>query len=226
MDLTFITGIGAVVSAVLIFCGSMWLLLSMVTGARLAYFVTASITLAFLLIMGVAWSINPLGPVGALPEWIPVGIGQDAGQVEGSAGYPGGPWEEPPEDDPVEAARASELESAASDYLQRQIDRGEISAYAAAADVTTVEDSTRLRTEDGTELGALALEADPAKVEAGAVKDKGEVIVVMRYDPKNPLGPSRMMTAGTFLLLVGHLFGLSRAEKKARAAAEPSEGSA
>jgi hypothetical protein len=38
----------------------------------------------------------------------------------------------------------------------------------------------------------------------------------MSYDPGNPSRPARTITAGTFLVLVGHLVGLSRAEKRAR----------
>jgi hypothetical protein len=78
MDLLFIEGVAAVASAVIVFCGSVFLLLAMVVGGRLAYFVTATITLAFLLMMGVVWSINPLGPVGSLPEWRPFQIGAEA----------------------------------------------------------------------------------------------------------------------------------------------------
>ena len=58
MDLTFVEGVAAVVSGVIVFCGSVWLLLSMVMGPRLAYFISASLTLGFLLIMGVvAWVV-------------------------------------------------------------------------------------------------------------------------------------------------------------------------
>ena len=54
MDVIFTVGVGAVLSGIIVFVGSVWLLLSMVLGPRLAYFVAASITLAFLLIMSVA----------------------------------------------------------------------------------------------------------------------------------------------------------------------------
>ena len=44
----------------------------------------------------------------------------------------------------------------------------------------------------------------------------GVAHVVMKYDPGDPLGQARMITAGTFLLFVLHLFGLSRAERKTK----------
>ncbi len=53
MDLTFVEGIAAAVSGIIIFCGSVWLLLTMIMGARLAYFVSASLFLGFILIKGV-----------------------------------------------------------------------------------------------------------------------------------------------------------------------------
>ena len=46
MSVEFITGMSAFVSAVIIFIGSAFLLLMLVMGARLAYWVTASVTLA------------------------------------------------------------------------------------------------------------------------------------------------------------------------------------
>ena len=97
MDVPFISGMAAFVSSILIFCGSAFLLMMLVMGARLAYFVTASITLAFVLILGIVWSINPLGPVGQLPNWEPIGLGQDASAIEfgPASAYPDDPWRVP-----------------------------------------------------------------------------------------------------------------------------------
>src|SRR5918992_3475194 len=98
----------AFVSAMIVFVGSVFLLLALIMGARLAYFITASITLGFTLIMGVVWSINPLGPVGQLPEWDPESIAADASELEGpgASEYPEGPWRAPNEDDDAELAKA------------------------------------------------------------------------------------------------------------------------
>src|SRR5919106_4760961 len=110
MDAIFVEGMGATISALLVFCGSVWLLLAMVLGVRLAYLVTASITLCFILIMGVVWSINPLGPVGQLPEWDQVSLALDQGELEGPSvsSYPEGPWRSPNPDDEAEQALASD----------------------------------------------------------------------------------------------------------------------
>lgn len=211
LDATFVQGSAAFISAILIFVGSVWLLLAMVLGGRLAYFVTASVTLAFTLIMGVVWSINPLGPVGQMPAWNPVAIGESPDAVEfGAIGsYPDSPWFAADEEDDAETAKAAELEGDAADYLEAAITDGKIDSFEEAGDAQPAEDGTRLLEQDGTEYGAVTFEA----IEGA---EGGPAVAVLEYDPGNPLGPARMITAGTGLLLVLHLFGLSRAERRAK----------
>lgn len=223
---TFVTGMGAVVSAVLVFCGGVWLVLAMVTGGRLAYFITATITLGFLLIMGIVWSlpaVNPLGPVGTLPTFDPVSLAE-AGDVDFAAAesYPEGPWQVPDDEDEGEQAKASELESAALDFVETALAEGQIDTFETIEDAAVVIDSGRLLAQEGEEYGAVLvgpvqtgdqqLEVDPSIPET--------VLVVMQYDPGNPLGPARMITMGTFVLFVLHLGGLSMVEKRARRMAQ------
>src|SRR5687767_15302288 len=120
MDLVFIEGVAAVVCSFILFVGSAWLLLTLIMGGRLAYFVTASVTLGFIFIMTLVWSYgDPLGPVGQMPEWNKVDIGESASSLEfGPASeYPEDPWEAPAKDDQDALTKAAELESAAIDYL-------------------------------------------------------------------------------------------------------------
>jgi hypothetical protein len=227
VDETFVTGVGAVAAAILVFCGSIWLLLMFVLGPRLAYFVTASVTLGFVLIMGLVWSQVELGPVGKLPDWLPAAIGQEAADVDFTAAdeYPEGPWQPIDEDNEAEVGKASELESSASNYLEDAINDGEISIFSTVSDATVKEDSTRLLDRGGDEYGALVLEPVPLTEEeeaAGVEPIEGEVLVVMKYDPGNPLGKARTITAGVFVLFVLHLFGLSRVEKRSRSIPETS----
>ncbi|MDP9067518.1 MAG: hypothetical protein M3N53_04085 [Actinomycetota bacterium] len=215
MDIPFISGMAAFVSSIIIFCGSAFLLLMLVMGARLAYFVTASITLAFTLIMGIVWSINPLGPVGQLPEWDPVGIGTDPSQVEfnQATSYPESPWHPPDTEDDVEVARIAELASAAQDYVTTASAEEGVEGLPQIIESANVVDdeATLLLEQDGIEYGATTLEV------VGADADQTyEVLVVMQYDPGNPLGQARMITLGTLVLFVLHLVGLSRSEKRAR----------
>lgn len=212
MDTAFVTGMAAFVSSIIIFVGSAFLLLMLIVGARLAYWITASTTLCFVLIMGVAWSINPLGPVGQLPEWDPVAIGEDPGQLEFEPAreYPEGSWREPNPDDATDLARAAELEGDASDLFLAAVEEGDLD-FEVTDTITIAEDSTKLITQGDTEYGATTFEVVNA-----ADEDVGEVTAVLKYDPGNPLGKARSITAGTFFLLVIHLFGLSRAERKVK----------
>ncbi|HEY8202552.1 MAG TPA: biotin/lipoyl-containing protein [Actinomycetota bacterium] len=97
-----VKGIIAVVIAVTIFIGSVWLLLSLVLGARLGYFVTASLTFGIICILSVIWFGSKLGPKGVETTWIAIGAGPNLQKVEGYknaydlSGYPdGGGWEVP-----------------------------------------------------------------------------------------------------------------------------------
>ena len=233
MDSTFLTGSAAFISAVIVFCGSVFLLMAFVMGARLAYWVTASVTLAFVLIMGGVWSYGtPLGPVGQLPAWSPVDLGADQAQLDfGPAGdYPEGDWFVPDPEDSAQATQASELESASSDYLETEIAEGGEAkeSFATIDEAILEEESGRLIEVDGETYGAVTYvqiePPDPSDETADPLEGSGDpIVVVMSYDPGNPSRPARMITAGTFLLLVGHLIGLSRAERRAKRDRERAE---
>lgn len=208
--MTQVIGFAATFSAIIIFCGSVWLLLALVLGGRLAYYVTASVTLGFLLIMSLVWSVGePLGPVGVPPDWSEVAIGEDASKLNFAEAdsYPDAPWVVPDEDDDTQQKQSGELEGAATDYLDAQIKQNK-TAYDAAGDAQVKEDSTRLLEKDGKTYGALVLE--PLKEKTG-----DSLVVVMSYDPGNPNGKARLIALGTFILLALHLFLLSRSEKAA-----------
>lgn len=210
IDQIFVTGSAAFLSSIIVFVGSVFLLMALVMGARLAYMITASVTLGFVLIMGVVWSIGePLGPVGQMPEWHSANVADDASALEfGPASeYPEGGWHVPEESDDT----AGELESAATDAIGTAIDDDELGGYDDPATVAVVADSTRFYEQGDQRYGMVAFE--------GLTGTEGEggpnLFAVMEYDPGNPSGPARMITAGTFILFVGHLIGLSRMEKKA-----------
>ena len=239
MDTAFITGMSAFVSSMLIFVGSAFLLLALIMGPKLAYFVTASVTLAFTLIMGVVWSINPLGPLGQLPEWEPIDAQTDANalEFEDAATYPDEPWLPPNTDDALQATQASELESGATKYLTGQITNGEIEGFPTTAQYAVATDTTRLLTKGEDIYGITTIDVLPPVVQpelgiptkrqqaaadkeedtgAETVEPLGQVSVVAEYDPGDPLGVARQITIGTLILLVLHLFGLSRAESRLR----------
>ena len=77
-------------------------------------------------------------------------------------------------------------------------------------DATVNTDLSRLLQQGAKEFGAVTLE--PLKPGVGE-----PTVAILAYDPGNPLGPARRIAAGTFVLLVLHLFGLSRSERRAHA---------
>jgi len=242
MGVEFITGMSAFVSSMLVFVGSAFLLLALIMGGKLAYYITASITLAFTFIMGVVWSINPLGPLGQLPEWDPIDAQEDAAAVEfdQAAAYPDEPWVTADPEDPIQTTQASELESDATDFVKTQIGEGEIEGFPTTAQYTVADDSTRLLTQGERTYGMTTIDVLPPIVQpelgipskaqrerdreaaeeeatgAEEIEPLGQVSVVAEYDPGNPLGLARQITVGTLILLILHLFGLSRAERRIR----------
>lgn len=164
MDSIFVEGVAATLSAILVFCGSVWLLLALVLGPRLAYFVTASITLGFLLLMGVVWSIGePLGPVGELPSWSAVGAGDAVEETGfGPAGeYPEGNWFEANPDEAAETEAKSGAEGEAPDFLEAAIEDGDVQAFAELDQAAVDTDATRLFDREGVIFAAVRFEPAP-----------------------------------------------------------------
>ena len=249
MDSLFVEGVAATVSAILIFCGSVWLLLALVLGPRLAYFITASVTLGFVLLMGAVWSYgDPLGPVGVLPSWSEVGAAETAADIGfgPAADYPEDPWFEPSADDAEQNEFATAAETEALDALEAAIEAGDVTAFGSVSEAAADGEGTRLLIQDGDVIAAVRFEVlqaeegdtetdapgdqdiapeegdSPAEDDAAAAAEEdapdpdAEAFVILERDPGNPLLMARQITAGTFLLFVLHLFGLSRSEKRAR----------
>ena len=222
MDAVFIEGAAATVAAIIVFCGSVFFLLAMVMGARLAYFITASVTLAFILILGGIWSFSnegsPLGPVGQLPEWEEVSVVEEGGALEGpqADAYPeGGDWRTVDPEDSKELSQAAELGSAALNSIEAGIEDGDFPTNA----VNNVSNSKTVRLQgEGSDLyGAVKVEPPPATEDTPPDEEPAPTIVaLMKYDPGNPLWKARKVTLGTLFLLIVHLFFLSRSEKRAR----------
>lgn len=233
MDSVFVEGLAATIASTIVFCGSVFLLLMFVMGARLAYLVTASVTLAFLFIMGLIWSftnpLTPLGPVGVMPEWEPVSVAEEGQPLEGPAAseYPEGPWEPVAEDDEERAQQSASLGSAGLDAIADGVTEGTFPEVTESNVADT--DSIRFLEQDGALYGAVTLEPPPSDTgatEGGAATEETDqppapvVVGIFEYDPGDPLGLARLILLGTTVLLVLHLVALSMSEKRARRARE------
>lgn len=210
----FIEGLAAVASAIIVFCGSVWLLLMIIMGGKLAYFVTATVTLGVLLIMGLVWSTSELGPVGEQPSWSAVGVGEEISEIDfGPAeSYPDGPWQAVDRDVTDEAELAGELEASAPDELEVAIEDGDVTTVESVGEALVDADATRLLEQGGTQYGAVTF--------IPVTGDEQLAVAILERDAGNTLGPPRQIAVGILILFVLHLVGLSRIEKKARRTTE------
>lgn len=98
-------GILALVTAIVILVGSVWLLLSMVVGARLSYLITASSFFGILILLSVIWVLTAFGPAGPPTTWFAIAVGSDLSEASYQdetydvGSFPGGDWKIPAEKD-------------------------------------------------------------------------------------------------------------------------------
>lgn len=101
MDPVLVRGVLAFVIASAVFFGSIWLLLAMILGARLGYWVMGSTLFGILILLAIIWFGTGLGPKGPDTTWHSAAVGLDLSSVEQAgeaydvSDYPGGSWQEP-----------------------------------------------------------------------------------------------------------------------------------
>lgn len=114
MDPTFIKGLAAVATAVVVLMGSVWLLLSLILGARMGYFVTAVSFFGIMVLMSGIWIITALGPKGPETTWHPIAVGPLLSSIDSQYGdfdvadYPDGNWQLPSEKEKLADLRKKE----------------------------------------------------------------------------------------------------------------------
>ena len=97
----FIKGVLAVIFVMGALFGMVYLLMSMVLGSKLAYWVEACVTFGVLTIMSLIWFISALGPTGADTAWKAIALGPNLTQAKAFgttynvADYPGDGWQMP-----------------------------------------------------------------------------------------------------------------------------------
>ena len=97
----FTKGIIATVAVLGSLFGMVYLLLSMILGRKLAYWVEGAVTFGVLSIMGFIWFLSALGPTGPETAWQVAALGPSAtqatfkGTTYNVADYPGGGWQKP-----------------------------------------------------------------------------------------------------------------------------------
>ncbi len=209
-----IEGTLVVVMAVVLFCGSVYLLLAAIFGPRMGYLVAATGLFAFMIILSAIWAFGApgtpkfLGPIGRLPAWEVVGQGPTlrSPNVPAIENYPGPPWRDAGRD----RTRAAEVEPATlafqdflSEEANRELRQARQEGEVLPSDFEIVD--VRFATIDGRRLAAAR---------AFAVTGGPEVVVVGFKDEGNQALPSYAFLIASVLGFAAHLPFLDRAERR------------
>lgn len=211
---TNIEGTLVVISGLILFVGTVWLLLAAIFGVRMGYLQTMVGMFGFMIILSAIWAFGApgtppnLGPKGELPHWEPVAAGAviESEQYPIIDAYPGEPWKSPEDDETLEleAETASDtiaefLAEEATHHLEETGGEGEI-----AADAFHVRDLRFAEAEDGTQLAVARAAADGGpEVTVAAFKDQGDEEL-----------PSWLFLGASILGFAAHLPFLDRAERR------------
>lgn len=198
-----------VVSAMVLFFGSVWVLLAAVFGVRMGYLVAATGFFSFFLLLALLWTIGApgtnrfLGPKGDLPAWKAVAAGDDlvSSTYPVVDRYPGGPWK------PADNAASTEIEGAFAEFLAEEA-AAELKQARVEGEVTAEQfEVTEVRVAT---VGETRLAAATAFSTTG-----GRQIEVAGYhDPGSEGLPSFVSLAVAVVGLVIHIPFLDRAERR------------
>jgi hypothetical protein len=217
---TIAKGVGVTAMGVILFIGSVYLILTAVFGRWMGYLVLMVSLSGWMVMLAALWAFGffsqgpdtpvNLGPRGSEPAWIPLlaSTDQTSDRYEAFASYPDDPWEEPPEGE-LRASVQSVTGVVTAFLAERANEELEIPETAANA-ITAVDfavDSIRFApAEDGDTSLAVAqahfLEGGPVWT-VSLYHDSGSV---PRY--------SYMFLIGSVILFVIHLPLLDVAERK------------
>jgi len=210
---TNIEGTLVVISAIIIFCGSVWMLAGSVFGTWMGYLVSATAFFAFMLILSALWVLGApgtpkyLGPKGDLPAWVPLAAGQEltSSTAPFVEEYPADPWKAPKA---VGLAEESEPATLAFQEFLAEEATAELEASRIEGEVEPAE----FRIEG---LRFSMLEDRPVAMARGFATGGGPEVLVFGYkDPGNEPLPSYLFLVGSIIGFVAHLPFLDRAERK------------
>lgn len=95
-------GLIAVLLAILSFYVTTYAVIALNVGWRFGYWLTSACFGALMVLLSVFWVVNPVGPRGAEPRWVPIGAGEEVSQAtfkdqtfSSAPQYPSGAWRSP-----------------------------------------------------------------------------------------------------------------------------------
>lgn len=210
---TNIEGALVVLAAVVIFCGSVWMLAGAVFGNTMGYLISATALFAFMVILSALWVFGApgtpryLGPKGELPTWVTVAAGQtlESTSTPLVEQYPGGPWQTA-----EQADLQAELEPATTVFQEFLAEEAAVELEGAGIDPPA---EPLEFTVEGVRFAEV--EDRPVAMAQGFATEGGPEVLLFAYkDPGNEPLPSYVALVGSIIGFVVHLPFLDRAERK------------
>ncbi|MEX0984953.1 MAG: hypothetical protein WD096_07870 [Actinomycetota bacterium] len=213
-------GAGVTIAGLLLFVGSVYVLLSAVFGRWMGYLVVMVAFSGWMLVLSSLWlwgfwSLGPettvnLGPRGTSPSWLVVSAGLHPENTEARtefASYPGAPWETVAPTDYAESEPQA-ISGAAVSYLadiaNEELGRHEFDQDAVSATQFTVDTLAVAQAEDGTDL---------AVVQAHFIGGGPSTTLSMAYDDGSEAIYGWLFLVASGLVFAIHLPLLDRAER-------------
>jgi hypothetical protein len=216
---TMAKGLGVFIAAIVLFIGSVYVILASIFGRWMGYLVLAVALFGWLTIQSSIWlfgfwSQGPttptnLGPRGPDPAWVVDSAGLDPGAVhEELASYPSGEFPEPDTSDPLQEADVQAASGVIAGYLADSANEEhglDPEAFDSIQSTQFVVDDIRFTTaEDGTRL---------AVAQAHFVGGGPSTTVTLHYSHGQVWHYSAMFLIASLLLLIIHIPLLDRAER-------------
>ena len=212
-------GIASVVAAVILFIGSVYVLLSAFFGLRMGYLVLAVSFFGWMIILTSIWTFGPpalgtpqnLGPRGTEPHWQVFAAGYGAvrsSEYPQTSRYPNRPWHPP---DKISQPSVATVTTAVQEYALTQAERTlreQGTPFEPEPAAFVVQDVEFANASDGTHLAA-----------AHVFYSQGgpELTVFVYHDKGNVPVYSWSFLAASIVGFAVHLPFLDRAERKRRA---------
>jgi hypothetical protein len=217
-----IVGYLTVAMAIIIFIGSVFLLLSAVFGPRMGYLVMAVALFGWMIILSSLWAfgfwsggldtVTNLGPRGTEPHWQAFGVGVQVASSSYSVvdKYPGEPWVAPKDENDERTASVGTVTTAVQDFLA---DRANAQLAASGAKEAVLAEDFTVTDVEFTSVGGTSLAGAHAFFSGG-----GPTLTVFVYHNSGTVPIySYAFLGGSIVLFLVHVPFLDRAERKRKA---------
>lgn len=218
IDRVFVEGMAAFIASIVLFAGSVYLLLAAIFGLRMGYLVAATGFFGFWVLLALLWAFGArdpflgigtppyLGPKGDLPSWVAVGSAVDVRSPNYPVvdRYPAAPWR------PAGGAETSEIEPVTLAFQEHL-------AEEAAAELRQRGVTGEITPEDFEITNIRFADADDTMLAAGTAFSRTgglQVEVVALRDEGNEPLPSFLALGLGIIGLAIHLPLLDRAERR------------